>query len=218
MIKPLYSNPPFSLNVSTDIGRNFFNILEKNFPKDHRLNKIINKNTVKLSYSCMPNMGRILKNHNKSVIAKADNTNEVHQCNCRSKPDCPLQGNCLAKSNVYKADVETNRGDIYPYIGISDGIFKSRWNDHNLSFRDIKYRNKTELSNLIWDLKDKNIHFKIKWKILKHCQSYRAGSKNCNLCLNEKLLILKNPKCINKRTEILSKCRHRRKFLIKFCT
>ena len=163
-------------------------------------------------------MERILKIHNKSVVAEADNHDELHQCNCRSKSTCPLQGNCLAMSNVYQADVETDRGDIYPYIGISDGVFKSRWYDHNLSFRDTKYRNKTELSKLVWDLKDKKIQFKIKWKILKKCLSYRAGSKNCNLCLTEKLLILKTPTCINKRTEIVSKCRHRRKFLIKFCT
>ena len=201
-----------------DIGRKFFNILEKNFPKDHSLHKIVNKNTVKLSYSCMPNMGRILKNHNKSIIGDTDNHDEVHQCNCREKSACPLQGNCLAKSNVYQADVETERGEHYPYIGISDGIFKSRWNDHKTSFKDIKYRNKTELSKLIWELKDKNIKFTIKWKIIAKCQSYRAGSKNCNLCLNKKLYILKNTKCINKRTEMLSKCRQRQKCLIKSCT
>ena len=204
--------------MKTDIGRKFFNILEKNFPKDHVLYKILNKNTVKLSYSCMPNMGRILKNHNKAVIADTENPDEVQHCNCRDKSACPLEGNCLAKSNVYGADVETGGGDVYPYIGISDGIFKSRWSDHMTSFKDIKYRNKTELSKLIWDLKDKNIQYKIKWKIIAKSNSYRAGSKNCNLCLTEKLLILKNPKCINKRTEMLSKCRHRRKFLIKFCT
>ena len=76
----IWFNPPFSINVKTDIGRKFFNILEKkNFPKDHSFHKIVNKNTVKLSYSCMPNMGRILKNHNKSIIGDTDNHDEVHQ-------------------------------------------------------------------------------------------------------------------------------------------
>ena len=162
-------------------------------------------------------MGRILKNHNKSVLQTETKDASPRECNCRVKSDCPLQGHCLVTCSVYQADVETENGETYPYIGLADGEFKTRWYNHNKSFRTVKYKNDTELSKLIWDLKDKNIQNVIKWKIIAKCSSYRAGSKFCNLCLTEKLHILKNPASINKRTEIVSKCRHRRKYLINMC-
>ena len=41
-----HGSPPFSSNVETNIiGRKFFNILDKYFPKHHHLYKVINRNT-----------------------------------------------------------------------------------------------------------------------------------------------------------------------------
>ena len=51
----LWYNPPFSKNVSTNIGRKFLTLVDKHFPKDHKLRKIFNRNTIKISYSCMNN-------------------------------------------------------------------------------------------------------------------------------------------------------------------
>ena len=130
---------------------------------------------------------------------------------------CPLQGNCLQDSAVYKVDAKTVNGNTYPYIGLADE-FKPRWYDHQKTINDRKYKNSSELSKLCWDLKDKNIGYHIEWKILKKSKSYKAGSKICNLCLDEKLCILKDSNCINKKTELISKCRHKRKFFVKFCT
>ena len=162
-------------------------------------------------------MGRLLKGHNKSVLETKSEELKGKQCNCRDITTCPLQGNCLQDSVVYQADVKTAIGNTYPYIGLAD-VFKPRWYDHQKTFRDRKYKNRTELSKLCWELKDNNINYHIDWKILKRSNSYQAGSKICNLCLDEKLCIIKNPTCINKRTELVSKCRHKRKFLVKFCT
>ena len=67
-INVTWFNPPFSSNVETKIGKKFFNILDKYFPKHHHLHKVINRNTVKLSYCCMPNVGRLLKAHNQKVL------------------------------------------------------------------------------------------------------------------------------------------------------
>ena len=64
-------NPPFSNNVATNIGKEFFSLLAKHFPPSNRLHKIINKQNVKLSYSCLPNMRGIIANHNKRVLNKA---------------------------------------------------------------------------------------------------------------------------------------------------
>ena len=73
----------------------------------------------------------------------------------------------------------------------------------------------TELSKLIWDLKEKMIEYSIVWKIITKSKKYKAGAGHCGLCLDEKLYILKNPGTINKRSEIISKCRHYRKFLVR---
>ena len=43
-------------NVPTNVGRSFLKILDEEFPKNHPLHKIFNRNTVKISYSCIPNL------------------------------------------------------------------------------------------------------------------------------------------------------------------
>ena len=45
--KIIWYNPPFSLNVKTNVGKVFFKILRKNFPKTNPMSKVFNKNTVK---------------------------------------------------------------------------------------------------------------------------------------------------------------------------
>ena len=49
-------NPPFSRNVRTNVGEQFLKLIDKNFPKTHPLGKLIERNTVKISYRCMPNI------------------------------------------------------------------------------------------------------------------------------------------------------------------
>ena len=57
--------------------------------------KIFNRNTIKLSYSCMNNVKLIISSHNKSVIRKSTNSdNSKKNCNCRKPEKCPMDGNC----------------------------------------------------------------------------------------------------------------------------
>ena len=49
-------NPTYSENVATNIGRKFFHLIDRSFPPGHKLHKLLNRNTEKLSYSCMPNL------------------------------------------------------------------------------------------------------------------------------------------------------------------
>jgi len=49
-------NPPWNSSLKTNLGRKFLCIVDKCFPKNHPLHKIFNRHTLKLSYSCMPNM------------------------------------------------------------------------------------------------------------------------------------------------------------------
>ena len=41
----IWFNPPYSMNVQTNIGREFLNLVSKHFPKNHRYSKIFNKAT-----------------------------------------------------------------------------------------------------------------------------------------------------------------------------
>ena len=58
----------FSVHVKNNIGKTFLILLEKHFPSSHCLRKICNKNTVKISYSCMPNMAAILSGYFFSIF------------------------------------------------------------------------------------------------------------------------------------------------------
>ena len=96
--------------VKTNIGRAFISLIDRCFPTGHKLRKIFNRNTIKLSYSCMPNVKQIIDGHNKNILKKAaqpqqDTTTKT--CNCRKADECPLKGECLLKEVVYQAKVTT---------------------------------------------------------------------------------------------------------------
>ena len=53
-------------NTSTKVGNQFLKLINKHFPRHHKLYKLLNKNNVKARYSCMPNMKSIINTHNQS--------------------------------------------------------------------------------------------------------------------------------------------------------
>ena len=67
--KITWFNPPFSMNVATNIGNNFFFLLNERFPKNNKLHEIFNRNTIKLSYSCTTNMEQKIDNHSKKKMS-----------------------------------------------------------------------------------------------------------------------------------------------------
>ena len=106
-------NPPFSGNVQTNVGRKFLLLVSKHFPAGHKLHQIFNKNTIKVSYSCMKNINTVIKNHNDRIIRRFKGSTETEKesrCNCRQKGECPLQGSCLEKAIVYRATVTSPDG------------------------------------------------------------------------------------------------------------
>ena len=138
-------------------------------------------------------------------------------CNCRKKNGCPLKNNCFTSSVVYIANVTTESDTIGKnYIGLTEGTFKQRYTQHKLSFRNRNYSNSTELSKHIWTLKDSNTNFTINWSILATAPAYSNKTKRCHLCLTEKLYLIraKKPYLLNKRSELISKCRHENKFYL----
>ena len=90
--KVAWFNPPFCKLTNINIGKYFPQLLDKHFNRDNPLSRIVNRNTVKISYSCTKNMNNILSNHIRrllnELIAK-DRSPDVASCNCKSKEECP---------------------------------------------------------------------------------------------------------------------------------
>ena len=120
---------------------------------------MFNRNTVKVSISCMPNMTNVIKAHNTKILGQTSPTVATGQdrlCNCRDTANCPLGGRCQVSSIVYKATVDGNQA--MNYFGLCQGTFKKRYSNHLCSFRHERYRSSTELSKHVWKLKLKRIY------------------------------------------------------------
>ena len=140
----VWYNPPYSMNVKANIGKTFFKLRQKHFPSIHPMYIIFNKNKIKISYSCFPNVGSIISSHNKHIL-NSDNTE--YGCNCNNRDEFPLENECLTPRTVYKADVTNNKTDGQKYYcGISDTPFKERFENHKTSFRQRSHLTASELS------------------------------------------------------------------------
>ena len=89
--KVIWFNPPFSLNGKTNVGKMFLRLVKRYFPKESPLQKICNKNTLKVSCSCMGNVTSVLSVHNRNILYPKESE---FGCNCRSKTNCPLDNKC----------------------------------------------------------------------------------------------------------------------------
>ena len=69
-------NPPFSQNVKTRVGREFLSLLDTSFPPNNPLHKLFTRQTVKLSYRCMPNMAKAVSSHNTKMLREDDAKND----------------------------------------------------------------------------------------------------------------------------------------------
>ena len=210
----IWFNPPWNDEVSTNVAKKFLSMIDRHFPKGSALGKYFNRSTVKVSYSSMPNMARIISGHNKKVTGSSTNM-ETKGCNCRSQP-CPLEGKCKTTNLVYRSTVEA-AGTTKQYIGLTSNTFKERFTGHKASFTHRKNAHKTTLSSHIWELKDEQTTYNQHWSILSLAPSYSRRVRICHLCLMEKTHIsLADPRTtLNKRNEIVAKCRHRDKVLLK---
>ena len=199
------------------MGKIFLNLIKKHFPPHHKFHKLFNKNTVKISYSCTRNIKSIINSHNAKILFPKKST-EQRTCNCLNKVNCPLEQKCLTTNIVYKAKVTSSNQNYQEkvYFSSCETTFKKRFSNHKKSFNLNEYKNETELSNEIWRIKNSGHHPKVKWEIVKKCVPYNPQTKRCLLCLNEKLDIAayKEQNLLNKRNEIVSKCRHQLKYAL----
>ena len=104
----------------------------------------------------------------------------------------------------------TDDNTTQTYIGVTANDFKTRYRNHLKSLRNEKYKHETELSKHVWNLKKENRQFSIRWAIVKQLPAGTNGKRNCTLCLEEKLMIMKgrSKNILNRRSEMFSKCRH----------
>ena len=102
----------------------------------------------------MPNMAAIICRHNKTLFAqRTQPTNTVPPCNCRSKTTCPMKEQCRESSIIYKANL-TSDGIAKNNYGCSETEFKTRFYNHNQSFKYRQKCNATELFKAFWQAKD----------------------------------------------------------------
>ena len=217
--KVIWFNPPYNSCVSSKIGSKFLRTLDQCFPAGSRLHKIFNRNYVKVSYSCTANVQQAIHRHNlKSARNTTEQTTLNKACNCRRKQECPMENNCMAESIIYQATViaSDNRAN-QTYIGLTKNAFKTRYYGHLQSFKHADKRAATALSNYIWCLKDSNVGFSIKWRIMRHARPCtKTDYKRCQLCLWEKYFIIFHPHTasLNSRSELMNTCRHARKLTL----
>ena len=84
------------------------------------------------------------------------------------------------------------------------------------SFSNDKYKDETERSNEVWNLKSTDNSAEIAWKIIRKYACVNRTIIKLNFCLNEKLDIATHQQInlLNKRSELVSKCRHYNKLLL----
>ena len=206
-------NPPYSMNVKTNVGKEFLRLLRVHFHPNHRLHCIFNTKKVKVSYCCMRNISSIISAHNKYILGKEAPETESRLCNCRNTDECPMEGNCLSPNIVYNGDV-VNKTDneVRPYVGLTSGPFKDRYGVHKYGLRNRKFANSCEFTKHVWSLKDNSKEYCINWSILEHVKGRLVGGE-CKLCVTEKLHILSHKNqagLLNSNRDM--KCMHKRKF------
>ena len=127
--KIIWFNQPCPMNVGISIGKTFLKLMRKHFPNGNPLHKILNKFTLKGSYSCMGNMASIISSHNRTILNQG--VSLEYGCKCRSRNECPLQNKCLTPKIVYRAYVENDINDENKfYFGVSETPFKESFRNH----------------------------------------------------------------------------------------
>ena len=175
----IWFNPLYSRSVKTNIGRIFLKLISKHFLPNHKFVTIFNKDTIKPSYFCMPNIRSKINGNNK-IILHSKPTEPQKSCNCLVKEDCQINGLCLTSNILYQDTIKCNarKYEQKRYKGIYETIL----NDYN----DPRYANHKKLFNLLikcreLDFKTKTTSPRLTREIKGQCKAYNPTLKNLNL-------------------------------------
>ena len=144
----------------------------------------------------MKSMSKIIKRNNKKVISKPREERPIAE-----KAECPVEGNCLVNDSTRPFPKKV-------CLRLAEREWKSCFYNHKLSFKHKIYSNKTTIGQTP----------NLKWSVLRCVPPHSNISKKCLLCLYEKLEIFtyRNQKeLMNKISELLCKCHHANRFLLK---
>ena len=176
-------NPPYSLNVKTNIGKIFLQLVKECFPPNHILHKICNKNTLKISYRTMPNMGSHISKHNNKILSQNLQQNLSNQalaergiphCNCQRKAECVMADKCVNSNMVYRYNVKrSDNNTTEAYTGCTWN-FKKRHDTHMRSVAGTS--NSTTLSSHIKSLRSRNIPHDTSWEFIEHAAPFNPAT------------------------------------------
>ena len=212
--KIIWFNPPHSINVKTNVGKKFLNLLDKHFPRGHQLYPLLNRYKVKLSYRCLPNMGAKISQHNAKLLREPP---AKKGCNCQVPANCPMPGKCRTDNCIYKATATTTNS-VETYVGLTADPFKDHHANHKQDFKNVLRKNATTLSGHVWKKKEEGELPEVKFEIIGRATPYSPITGVCNLCTAEKFEIIFNSSLytLNSRQELYAHCRHKSsKLLIK---
>ena len=148
-------SPSYSMNIITNITEVFFSLIDKHFPKKHKSHKMFNRNNVKISCSCKPNIESVIKSHNKQILYGNLKRKTSRSCNCPDKAKCPFQGNCLTKGVAYQRRSLKRHGGRakskqHRCIHGIEGEWKGRSYVHTYNFRNRDKPSSTQMSRYVW--------------------------------------------------------------------
>ena len=208
--KFIYFNPPYSINVKTNIGARFLKLLDKHFPPGSPLYPILNRKKVKLSYRCLPNFKTFISRHNSKLLNQAETITPAERCNCNDPSQCPLPNKCTITNIVYQATPKTDTTEEN-YVGLTAPSFKIRYGNHKQDFINPARMHATTLSTYMWKQKGEGKSPKIDWKVISRASPFSPITGLCNLCTTEKWNIIFKPKIatLNSRKELFAHCRHK---------
>ena len=228
----VYFNPPFSLNVKTNVLGQFLEIV-RNFPKNNILAPIITTNLIKCSYRTVPNMAKQVARKNGRIL-KTKVAPTPPKCNCQPcrKHECPLPGKCTISDICYCCAVtREDNNTVNRYAGQTVQTIKARSKQHKSDAN--KYAEKlatqhqtqqhsdnnkktSRLSKHIGTLLHQNIPHHLDWSVLARAAPHDPVTGWCQLCNVEKWFIMFRPEFadLNLRTELFGWCLHKTRNLL----
>ena len=151
--KIIWFNPPFCRLTNINIGKYFLKLVDKHFKHGNKLQKIFNRKTLKISYSCTKNIFQIINSHNKNITKdfqdqinirnnKNNNNNNNNnngvkkECNYKPREICPMNGRCNLNNVIYQAIIYSKEDitDKKTYIGLASTKWKQRFLNHKFTF------------------------------------------------------------------------------------
>ena len=121
------------------------------------------------------------------------------------------------KNVPYKCIASTPTKPRRVYIGISEDEWKKWYYNHTKLFQNKRYKNETSLSSYLWKINQTGQIPTLIWSLVRTVPAYSNTTKKCALCLHEKLEILMYPDSqepLNKRSEVIIRSPHERKYLL----